>query len=387
MNQWDRRKLLLPRWLQDELDSTELDRKPDQLADGWRQSIERRGTGKQDDEHCEGRPDRNARHFTEPAPRRRHSVRLFDPKELEDFRAKVGRHHSASADRDRAKIVVKELSDLGPWREPLRCSRAILGKLKTLRRECPNFATVVDHILATMVLYRGAVVLQPLLLDGPAGVGKTYFASRLAEVVGAPFRRVDVGATTASFALVGSDKAYENSQTGCLFDALSSSISCAPVILLDELCKSAPDARYPLPAVLYGLLEPFTAQTFRDASIPQVALDCRYVVWVATSNTTRDIPAPLLNRMRVFEISRPAADEMQEVIRRLAAGIWLATGRRAHAPHIGGDVLDLLVEMPIRSAKAAITEAFAKAVIEDRKRLELRDLPGEALEPRRMGFL
>jgi hypothetical protein len=43
--------------------------------------------------------------------------------------------------------------------------------------------------------------------------------------------------------------------------------------------------------------------------------------------------------------------------------------------------------MPIRSAKSAITEAFAKAVIEGRKQLELRDLPGEALEPRRMGFL
>ena len=89
---------------------------------------------------------------------------------------------------------------------------------------------------------------------------------------------------------------------------------------------------------------------------------CRYLGWVATSNTTRDIPAPLLNRMRVFEISPPAADEMQEVIRRLAAGIWLATGGRAHAPRIGGNVLDLLVKMPFRSAKAAITEAFAKAV-------------------------
>jgi ATP-dependent Lon protease len=318
-------------------------------------------------------------------------VRLYDPQELEAFRAKLLRHHSSSDDRNRAKAIIKELYDLGPWRRPLRATPAILRKLEALRCEFPNFAEVIDHYRGIMVLYCGAVMAAPVLLNGPAGCGKSYFTIRLAEALGTPFRLLDAAATSASFALVGSDKAYENSQTGLLHEVLSGNESAAPTIAVDEIdkaCARASDARYPLTSALYGLWEPRTARTFRDASVPQIALDTRYCVWICTSNDSNQIPEPILNRMRVFNVQPPREEAMKGVIQRLAVDVWRDVRRRGPPPQLGTEVLQRLSRMPVRSAKLAIAEAFAKAVLAKRRELVIEDLPTDAATVSRpMGFV
>ena len=321
-----------------------------------------------------------------PKPSRRNAVRIFDPEELEVFAADLPLHHSAFEDRKRAKTIIEKLAKLGPWRNPLRLSNAARSKLASLSECFPNFASVVDFLEASFLLQPRRTMLPPILLDGPPGVGKTLFATELAGALGVPMRRIDMAATQAAFALVGSDKAWANSQTGAVFEMLAFGKSASPVLLLDEVDKSTGDDRYPVVGALYGLLERGTAREFRDASIPQVALDSRHIVWLATSNDASRIPEPIRDRMRIFAIEAPKVEAMRGVVRRIAATTWRECGRRGRPPALGDAVLERLATLPARKAKLAIAEAFGRAILHGREELALDDLPALAPRRRRMGF-
>lgn len=321
-----------------------------------------------------------------PKPSRRTAVRIFDAAELDVFAADLSRHHSAYEDRRRAKAIIDKLAKLGPWRKPLRLSNSVRSKLATLREVFPNFGGVVDFLEASLLLQPRCPMLPPILLDGPPGVGKTLFATELAGALGVAMRRIDMAATQAAFALVGSDKAWANSQTGAIFEMLAFGESASPVVLLDEIDKSTGDDRYPVVGALYGILERGTAREFRDASIPQIALDARHIVWLATSNDASGIPEPIRDRMRIFAIEAADVEAMRGVVRRMAVTIWRECGRRGRPLALGDAVLERLATLPARKAKLAIAEAFGRAILHGREELALDDLPEMAPRRRRMGF-
>ncbi|MGE5667881.1 MAG: hypothetical protein ACM338_06770 [Betaproteobacteria bacterium] len=93
-----------------------------------------------------------------------------------------------------------------------------------------SIADVVDDLrkfLALAVAGREAVQFTPMLLLGEPGLGKTYFAKRLAQT------------------LIQGD--YAN-----------------PVVILDEIDKAGGDSRYDPMGALYGLLERLASVPPRD---------------------------------------------------------------------------------------------------------------------------
>lgn len=56
--------------------------------------------------------------------------------------------------------------------------------------------------------------MPPMLLSGPPGVGKSYWARRLAALIGAPLEFIDAGNEPAGFAVVGSQKGWATAQPG-----------------------------------------------------------------------------------------------------------------------------------------------------------------------------
>ena len=68
----------------------------------------------------------------------------------------------------------------------------------------PNFANVVDDLrkyLALAIAGNEAVQFTPLLLLGEPGLGKTYFAKKLAQALGTGFEFVSMSSLTAGWIL------------------------------------------------------------------------------------------------------------------------------------------------------------------------------------------
>ena len=253
----------------------------------------------------------------------------------------------------------------------------------------PNFTEVVDDLkksIALAVSGREAVQFLPILLLGEPGLGKTYFAKRLAQALGTGFEFVSMNSLTAGWVLTGASAQWNNARPGRVAQTLVQGDYANPVMVLDEVDKAGGDARYDPMGALYALLERDTAAHFKDEFI-DVDMDASHILWVATANDESAIPDPILNRMNVYAIERPDA----EGSRRIALAVYreiLDAHRWPFPPEPSESVLERLAAIPPRDMKKLLLDAFGTARLAGRDALVPEDIDAKKLCGRRarVGF-
>lgn len=167
------------------------------------------------------------------------------------------------------------------------------------------------------------VRISPLLLDGPAGIGKSHLARKLAKLLGVPSMVVEATNENASFGVVGSQRSWGNSAPGRLINFILSEGVANPVIILDELEKAG-DVRaskgqsFSLTEALLPMLEPLSAARWTCPYF-EVPFDMRWVGWVMTTNNFRLLPDPLLSRCPPIRLSAPTIEQLKAFARRQGA--------------------------------------------------------------------
>jgi ATP-dependent Lon protease len=249
----------------------------------------------------------------------------------------------------------------------------------------PNFGEVIDDLrkfLALAVAGNEAVQFTPMLLLGEPGLGKTYFAKKLALTLATGFEFVSMSSLTAGWVLTGASAQWHNARPGKVAQTLIEGSFANPVVVLDEVDKAGGDARYDPMGALYTLLEQETARDFRDEFI-DVHMDASHILWVATANDDSTIPEPILNRMNVYAIERPDA----EGSRRIALAVYREILDAHHwpfPPEPSESVLDRLAAIPPRDMRKLLLDAFGTARLADRDHLVPGDIDAGKLCGRRM---
>jgi ATP-dependent Lon protease len=279
------------------------------------------------------------------------------------------------------------MRELGGSRYIIKPSTA--AAVDNLYAASPNFGQVVDDLrkfLALAVAGDEAVQFTPMLLLGEPGLGKTYFAKRLAQALATGFEFVSMSSLTAGWVLTGASSQWHNARPGKVAQTLIEGEYANPVVVLDEVDKAGGDARYDPMGALYGLLERDTAVHFKDEFI-DVDMDASHILWVATANDESSIPEPILNRMNVYEIERPDADGSRMIALAVYREI-LDAHRWPFPPEPSEAVLEKLVAIPPRDMRKLLLDAFGTAQLAGRDQLLPEDVDGRKLCGRRarMGF-
>ena len=154
--------------------------------------------------------------------------------------------------------------------------------------------------------------MQPLLLAGPPGLGKTVYVKAMAQVLRVPHHEIDGATLTAGFALSGLDTGYTSGKAGQVWDALQHECM-SPCVTLDEIDKAPAQSAYPALGCLFALLETHSAQRFRDGAIG-LAVDASWISWIATCNDLAALDGALLSRFEIFHIAMPSTGEMAAVV-------------------------------------------------------------------------
>ena len=303
--------------------------------------------------------------------------------------ADVGRAREDGAARrnEGLKSWYDRMCELGGSRYIIKPSTA--SAVDDLYAASPNFAQVVDDLrkfLALAVAGNEAVQFTPMLLLGEPGLGKTYFAKKLANALGTGFEFVSMSSLTAGWVLTGASAQWHNARPGKVAQTLIEGEYANPVVVLDEVDKAGGDARYDPMGALYTLLERDTALHFKDEFI-DVDIDASHILWVATANDESSIPEPILNRMNVYEIDRPDA----EGSRRIALSVYreiLDAHRWPFPPEPSDTVLDRLAAIPPRDMRKLLLDAFGTAQLAGRDHLVPEDIDSRKLCGRRarVGF-
>jgi hypothetical protein len=258
---------------------------------------------------------------------------------------------------------------------PLRAVPRDAGKrLAALAEAAPAFAGPIAEIRRTLALAahagRPSPRLRPVLLVGAPGIGKTWFARRLAQALDLPFAGLNLGGATDNRCLQGTARGWSAATPAWPIAEMARLCVPNPLLFLDEVDKAGGQRENNGRAhdTLLAMIEPESAAGWFDECLRTTA-DLRNVLWIMAANETRGIPAPLLSRLSVHQIEAPPASAFESVLAGLLDGI---------AGDIGCEAADLPALEP--ETRDALRRSFARHRNLRRLRASVEECLGVAAE-------
>ncbi len=204
---------------------------------------------------------------------------------------------------------IEWLLDL-PWANSTEDKLDVAEARKILDRDHFGLEDVKKRILEFIGVskLKGKVGGSIICLIGPPGVGKTSLGRSIAEALGRKFFRFSLGGMRDEAEIKGHRRTYIGALPGKIVSALKVCGTNNPVIMLDEIDKLSSSIQGDPASALLEVLDPEQNNSFRDHFL-DVPVDLSKVLFIATANVRDTIPAPLLDRMEIINLSGYISEE------------------------------------------------------------------------------
>lgn len=249
--------------------------------------------------------------------------------ELEDYKLKADKLKAKKIIKDRIEKELKRLKRMQasssegsvvrnyienllemPWDKKSKDSKDLIKAQQILDEDHYGLEKVKERVIEHLAVRQMTKKTDsPIIcLVGPPGTGKTSIARSVARSLNRKYARISLGGVRDEADIRGHRKTYIGAMPGRIVAALKQAGTANPLILLDEVDKMTSDMRGNPSAALLEVLDGEQNSKFRDHYV-ELDVDLSDVLFIATANTLRTIPRPLMDRLEIIEITSYTSNE------------------------------------------------------------------------------
>ncbi len=288
---------------------------------------------------------------------------------LEKELARMSKMAPTSPEAGVIRTYVEWMLDL-PWSESTSDPIDLDKAEEVLDEDHYGLEKVKERIIEYLAVHslsgnlKGAV----LCFVGPPGVGKTSIVSSIARAAGRKLVQMSLGGVRDEAEIRGHRRTYIGAMPGRILSGMKTAGVNNPVFLLDEIDKMSSDFRGDPASAMLEVLDPNQNNAFKDHYL-EMPYDLSKTMFVCTANTLDTIPAPLLDRMEVIELSGYTYEEKLQIAKRYLFPKQLeANGMKAGSVTISDDVMNEIIagytrESGVRNLEREIATVIRKLAV------------------------
>lgn len=235
--------------------------------------------------------------------------------------------NSASAEYSMQKTYIDWLVNV-PWYQKTEDTTDINKVEKVLNEDHYGLEKIKERILEYLAVKTVTNSLKAPIIcfAGPPGVGKTSLAKSIARALDRKFVKMSLGGLKDESEIRGHRRTYLGALPGRIIQNMKKAGVVNPVFLLDEIDKMGADYKGDPTSAMLELLDPEQNKFFTDNYLEE-PYDLSNVLFICTANYLENIPAPLIDRLEIINVSSYTEIEKVNIaIKHLVAKQLIAHG-------------------------------------------------------------